>query len=192
MSSNIQASSMVCGRYAKALIRQAESDKKLEAVEQDLKDLKAMIGESEDLKAAIRSPLLSENTVLGAMDAIADKAKFQTTTKNFLSTLVKNGRLSLLEKIIVAFEAALSEKRGEKKVDVKVAQDLSAAQKKELEAALSKAIGADVSVNVSVEPAILGGMIVTVGSKMIDNSVARKLERLRQTLGAQANDSKAA
>lgn len=189
MSTANQASSLVCQRYANALIKQAEVVKKLDKVEKDLHDLFAMIKGSDDLRAVIRSPLLSASALQNAMGAIADKAKFQDVTKNFLGTLIANSRLNALEKIIDAFGDALAKKRGEMKVDVQVAQDLSAKQKKELEASLSKALGGDVSINLRVEPAILGGMIVTVGSRMIDDSVARKLSRLKAAMGSQANEN---
>jgi F-type H+-transporting ATPase subunit delta len=189
LSTANQASSLVCQRYANALIQQAEVVKKLDQVEKDLHDLSAMIGASDDFRAVIRSPLLSATALNNALGAIADKAKFQDVTKSFLGTLIENSRLNALEKIIIAFGDALAKKRGEMKVDVQVAQDLSAKQKKELEASLSKALGGDVSINLRVEPAIIGGMIVTVGSRMIDDSVARKLSRLKAAMGSQANEN---
>tara|TARA_A200000113_G_C8848945_1_gene349579 strand:- start:1125 stop:1688 length:564 start_codon:yes stop_codon:yes gene_type:complete len=186
VSSNNQASTLVCRRYANALITQAENEKKLDKVEKDLKDLSAMIDSSDDLRAVIRSPLLSKEKLHSAISAIAKKAKLQDVTQNFLGTLIENTRLNALEKTISAFDQVLSERRGELKVNVQVAQDITAKQKKDLEAALSKALGGEVSANVSVEPSILGGMVVTVGSKMIDASVANKMARLRSTLGGKA------
>lgn len=189
MSSMSQASSLVCQRYANALIQEAEKAKKLDKVEKDLKDLWAMIESSEDLVTVIRSPLLSQEILSNAIFALAKKAKLQDVTTNFLGVLIQNRRLNALEKIIVSFGEALAKKRGEMSVDVQVAQDLTAKQKKDLESALSKALGGDVAVNARVEPSILGGMIVTVGSQMIDNSVARKIERLKVSMGMQANEN---
>ncbi len=189
LSTSSQASSLVCKRYANALIQQAEVVKKLDKVEGDIKSLLAMITASDELRSVIRSPLVDKGSLSNAVFAIVDKAKFQDVTKNFLGVLIRNSRLNALEKIIAAFGDALSEKRGEMKVDVQVAQDLSAAQKKELEASLSKALGGEVAVNVRVEPAILGGMVVTVGSRMIDDSVARKLSRLKSAMSMQANEN---
>ena len=185
MSSSSQASNLVCQCYANALIQQAESAKALNKVEKDMADLKAMLGASTDLDSVVRNPLLGRESLQAAMFAVADKAKFQSVTKNFLGTLVQNGRLYALAKIIAAFEVVLSEKRGEVKVNVSVAQDLTAKQKKDLEASLSKELGADIVMNVKVEPKILGGMVITIGSQMIDNSVARKLERLKASLEKQ-------
>ena len=189
MSSSNQASSIVSKRYANALIELAEEGKVLDKVEQDFQDLSAMIKDSDDLAFTIRSPLNNEKSLLNAVGALAEKAKFQAVTKNFLSVLVQNGRLNALPKIIEAFEKALDGRRGAITVDVEVAQDLTAAQKKELQAALSKAVGKDVAVNARVEPGILGGMVVTIGSYMIDDSVRRKLERLKVSMGSGANEN---
>jgi F-type H+-transporting ATPase subunit delta len=179
----------VSQRYAKALIELAEESKTLDKVEKDIRDLDAMIEASDDLKSLIRSPLIAEESLLKAMGALADKAKFQKITKNFLGLLVKNGRLGALSKIIGAFSSALDKRRGAIAVNVDVAQDLSAKQKKELEAALSKAMGKDVAVSANVKPDILGGMVVTVGSYMIDDSVRRKLERLKVSMGSGVNEN---
>ena len=189
MTSATNVSSEVGKRYANALIELAESAKTLDKVEQDLKALKAMVEDSADLAGAIRSPLIDQGAMGRVVEAISEKAGFQTVTKNFLGVLVKNRRLFALGEIIGAFTQALAARRGELTVNVQVAQDLTAAQKKDLQAALSKAIGAEVTVRATVEPSILGGMIVTVGSRMIDDSVRRKLERLRVTIGGSANEN---
>ena len=151
-----------------------------------------MIQESPELNAVLRSPILSQNALSKAMNAIADKAKFQDITKKFLGVLIANRRLNALAPIAAAFKEALAARKGEVTVDVQVAQDLTADQKKELQAALSKAMGAEVTVRATVEPSILGGMIVTVGSRMIDDSVRRKLEKLKVAMGGSANQNKAA
>ena len=171
------------------MIELTEEGKTLDKVEADIQDLSAMINDSQDLAFTIRSSRNNENTLMNAINAIADKAKLQPVTKNFLGVLVQNGRLNALPNIVEAFQAALNVRRGAVAVDVDVAQDMSAAQKKELQAALSKAMGKDVAVNVHVKPDILGGMIVTIGSTMIDDSVRRKLERLRVSMGAGANEN---
>lgn len=189
MSSPSPASSVVARRYANALVELAEETKKLDKVEKDLQDLKAMIYSSDDLRSAIRSPLYAEESMLKVVEALAGKAGFQDVTKNFLGLLVKNGRLSSLSKILDAFGAALDKRRGAIVVNVDVAQDLSAKQQKDLEAALSKAMGKDVAVTANVKPDLLGGMVVTVGSLMIDDSVRRKLERLKVSMGSGANEN---
>ena len=189
MAASKQTSSIVSKRYANALIELADDKKNLDKVEKDLSDLAGMIESSEELQFAIRSPLINEASMQKAVMAIADKAKLQDITKSFLGVLVQNGRIEELSNIIKAFNQILDKRRGAITVDVEVAQDLTAKQKKDLQTALSKAIGKDVAVNAKVEPSILGGMIVTIGSQMIDDSVRRKLERLKVSLGRGANEN---
>ena len=189
MSASKQASSVVSQRYANALIELAEDKKNLNKVEKNIADLSAMIEASADLSKTIRSPLIGKESLHKAISAIAQKAKFEDTTIHFLGVLIDNGRLNALPKIIGAFNAALDKRRGALTVNVEVAQDMSAKQKKDLEAALSKAIGKDVAIHATVQPDILGGMVVTVGSYMIDDSVRRKLERLKVSMGKGANEN---
>ena len=189
MTSAVKASSTVASRYAVALIELAEQAKAVKAVEKDLNELSSMIESSADLSVMIRSPLAGSAQQAKALLALANKAKFSDLTKNFLGVLAQNGRVNALEAIIKAFSAELSKRRGEISVTVQVAQDMSAAQKKSLEAAIAKTVGSDVLLDVRVEPSILGGMIVTVGSQMIDDSVARKLERLQAAMSKQSNEN---
>ena len=182
-------SSVIYSRYANALIELAEEKKVLKNVEKDLGELAAMIDDSADLASLIDSPLNDDKTQSEAIVAIAEKAKFNDITKSFLGVVALNGRLELLRGIIKAVNTALDKRRGAVTVDVQVAQDMSAKQQKALEDALSKAIGKDVAVNARVEPSILGGIIVTVGSHMIDDSVRRKLERLKVSMGSSANEN---
>ena len=189
MTSAVKASSAVASRYAVALMDLAEESKALDAVEKDLSELSSMIESSDDLSLMIRSPLAGSAAQEKALLALADKAKFHKLTQNFLGVLAQNGRVNALEAIMEAFKIEASKRRGEVAVNVQVAQDLSAAQKKELEAAIAKTVGSDVMLDVQVEPSILGGMIVTVGSQMIDDSVVRKLERLQAAMSKQSNEN---
>ncbi|MCD8498323.1 MAG: F0F1 ATP synthase subunit delta [Alphaproteobacteria bacterium] len=189
MSASRETSQIVALRYAKALIDLAEESKSLKNVESDLAALEDMLEESADLRAMIASPVISRGNQQAVMTEISKKAGFDKTTLNFLKTLAENRRLYALKKMIDAVRLDLSKRRGEMKAIVKVAQDLTDAQRKELEAALTKSAGVDVSVEVKVEPSILGGMIVTMGSHMIDDSVARKLEKLRITMESGANEN---
>ncbi len=184
-----QSSSIVAARYANALIALSESAKVLDKVEADLRDFTAMIENSQDLATTIRSPLHGQESLTKAIMALANKAKFQDITKNFLGLLIQNRRLNIVTRVIKSFNAKLDERRGAMTVNIEVAQDLSTAQKKSLEAALKKAMGKDVAVIAHVKPEILGGMIVTIGSTMIDDSVRRKLERLKVSMGAISNEN---
>lgn len=189
MSKATQSSNVVSTRYVGALIDLAEEAKKLKDVEKDFADLAGMAASSADFQHLIRSPLIGTTAQLAAVEAIAKKAHFTTLTTNFLKVLVNNRRLNILESVLSAFVAKIAARRGEVVVTVQTAQDLTAAQIKSLEATLKKETGADVVLNTQVEPAILGGMIVTVGSHMIDDSVARKLEKLKASMSGGANEN---
>jgi len=184
-----QSSNVVAARYVGALIDLASDSKKLKDVEKDFKDLTAMVESSADLQAVVRSPLISVAKQESAIEAIAKKARFTTITTNFLKVLVANRRLNILEAVLNVFSEQVSQRRGEVIVTVQTAQDLSAAQVKSLQATLKKETGADIALNTKVSPEILGGMVVTVGSQMIDDSVARKLERLKVSMSGGANEN---
>jgi F-type H+-transporting ATPase subunit delta len=189
VTSATKASSAVATRYAVALIDLAEEAKILDKVDADLGDLRSMMNESSDLAALVRSPRVNRARQEAALDALAEKAKFQKLTRNFLGVLARNRRMAALEAITAAFHKELSRRRGEITVNVQTAQDMTPAQLKALQDALSKSMNADVIVHAKVEPSILGGMIVTVGSHMIDDSVARKLERLKAAMNKQSNEN---
>ncbi len=189
MTSHSQSSSVVATRYVRALIDLAHESKVLDKVEKDFADLAAMTEASTDLQYLIRSPLIVGEQQIAAVEALADKAKLQDLTKNFLRVLARNRRLSILESAFTAFREELSKRRGELAVTVQTAQDLSAKQLSSLQSVLKKQTGADVAINALVQPEILGGMIVTIGSHMIDDSVARKLDRLRHAMGSNSNEN---
>lgn len=184
-----QTSGAAARRYATALVDTAINAKSLEAVEQDLKDFEAMIAGSNDLQNLIRSPLFNRDQQAGAMAAIADKAKFNPVTKNFLQLLADNRRLNIVSAVISAVKDSIQKRRGEVSAQVQVAYPLTDEQRKALQDALSKATGRSVDINLSVNKDLIGGMIVTVGSKMIDDSVKRKLERLERAMKSQSNQN---
>ncbi|NCT40435.1 MAG: F0F1 ATP synthase subunit delta [Alphaproteobacteria bacterium] len=189
MAKAAQSHNVVASRYVGALIDLAEDSKKLKDVEKDFSDLVGMASSSADFRQLIHSPVTSESQQFDAIDAIAKKARFTTITTNFLKVLVQNRRLNILESVLSVFQREVSKRRGEIIVTVETAQDLTAAQMKSLQDTLKKETGADVVLNTKVEPSILGGMIVTVGSHMIDDSVARKLERLKTSMTGGANEN---
>jgi F-type H+-transporting ATPase subunit delta len=189
VTSATKASYALASRYAVALIDLAQDSGNTDQVERDLTELSNMIRDSKDLSLLIRSPSLTRKAQSDALLALADKAGFNKLTKNLFSVLVQNRRLNTLRTIIDAFNEELAKRRGEITVDVQTAQDMSPAQLKSLQESLSKGMGREVSIRAKVEPAIMGGMIVTVGSKMIDDSVRHKLERLKQSMGRQANQN---
>lgn len=189
MTSTVKRLSTVSKRYAGALIDLALEQKNLPKIEKDMDALGAMVEHSDDFRQFLASPLIGKAKQAEALSAITKKSKLQKTTENFLAVLIQNGRLGALPQIVTAFKADAAIRRGELSVQVTVAQDMSAKQAKALQDALKNSVGADVTLNITVEPAIMGGMIVTVGSHMIDDSVARKLERLKTAMAKRSNEN---
>ncbi len=193
MATKNASSGAAARRYATALIETALEAKALDSVEKDLNDLSAMIADSVDLQSVLYSPLFKRAEQKAALAALADKAKFHNLTKNFLSLLAENRRLPILEGVAGAFKNEVAARRGEVNASVQSAAALSDAETKALQKSLSDAMGQNVTLDVSVNKDLIGGMVVTVGSRMIDDSVKRKLERMKQAMksGANQNASKA-
>jgi F-type H+-transporting ATPase subunit delta len=189
VSSQISENNVVAVRYATALLDMAEEAKSIESVEKDLLELEKMILASEDLQSLLQNPLIGQEKQEKALSAIADKAKFNKLTKNFLGVLAQNRRLSAALGIVGAVRKELYKRRGEVEAKVQTAYALSASQTKTLQQELSKVMGSNVTLEVEVDKDLLGGMIVTVGSTMIDDSVRRKLEKLGRAMGASSNEN---
>ncbi len=184
-----QTSGAAALRYATALVEIAADSKNIDSVEQDLNDLEAMMAGSEDLQNLIKSPLMSRQQQHNAIVAVAEKAKFQVITANFLCLLAQNRRLNMLSSIINAVRMEFSKMRGEVSAHVASAFKLSPEQEKALQESLTKAMGQTVAVKVDVQEDLIGGMVVTVGSQIIDDSVKRKLERLKIAMKSNANNN---
>lgn len=182
MSSGGASVTGVAGRYATALFELAAEEDSLAEVEQQLTELGEILDASDDLRRLVQSPTFSMDQQAKAVRAIADAAGTSGLTRNFLELLVEKRRLSAISGIIGAFRTLAARHRGEVEADVVSAVPLGDAQKDALKQALRDFAGQDVSMNVRVDPSILGGLIVTVGSRMIDNSVRSKLNRLRYAM----------
>lgn len=169
----------VAGRYATALFELAEAQSALDAVAADLDGIRAMMNESEDLLRLVRSPIYSAEEQGRAFAAILDKAGASGLVKNFVGLVIQNRRLFALPDMISAYRAILAAKRGEMTADVTSAHPLADAQIESLKAALKSATGRDVNINTKVDAALLGGLVVKVGSRMIDSSLRTKLNSLK-------------
>lgn len=170
------------GRYASALYELAHENKTAAAVEQDLGALGQALTESADLAALIRNPQVGRDASAKAMDSVATLLKLSPLTKQFLGVLAANGRLDVLPKAIDAFAAIASAARGEVKAEVTSAHPLSDAQLKALSAKLRLREGKDVTLSASVDPAILGGLVVKIGSTQIDSSIRTRLNTLANAM----------
>jgi len=172
----------VAARYARSLYELAADAKSVEAVEEALGGFEALIGESEDLKRLIESPVFSADEQKAAMDAIVAKSGMPPLAANFLSVVAQNRRLFAVPAMIAAYRDIAARERGEVSAEVTTASELNATQEKQLKAALKEVAGKDVTLAVTVDPSILGGLIVKMGSRQIDTSLKTKLSSLKLAL----------
>lgn len=180
ISGGIQAS--LAGRYALALFGLARDENRLDAVTADLAALRAALDESEDFAALTTSPLIGRQETVKAVAATARAMKLGDITTKFLGVLATNRRLSQLGAIIRAFNLLAARHRGEISAEVTSAHPLDAGQVDALKANLRTRFGTDIAVESRVDLAILGGLVVKVGSQMIDGSIRTKLNTLAQAM----------
>ncbi|CAA7623506.1 F0F1 ATP synthase subunit delta [Magnetospirillum sp. UT-4] len=170
---------VIADRYAAALFDLAETQGSLDRVAADLAALKAMLKESADFRRLIDSPVLSRGDQGKAIAALSASAGFGPLTANFLGLAANNRRLFVLPAIIDAFLRRLAAKRGEVAAHVASAVPLTKAQADSLAATLKTAFGSTVTVETVVDPSLLGGLVVKVGSRMVDSSLKTKLQHLK-------------
>ena len=174
--------SNVGGRYAQALFDLATDEKTVAKVEADLKSLKKMRSESKDFQTLLASPAFSASDKSKALLALVDRADLTQTTRNFLGLLAANGRADTLGDVISAYESLSAKARGVVSAQVTTAVALSAAQSKGVAAALRTALGRDPEIETRIDPSILGGIKVRVGSRLFDASLRSKLDSLKFAL----------
>jgi F-type H+-transporting ATPase subunit delta len=172
----------VAGRYAAALFDLAREAAKLAEVEADLVKFSRLLDESSDLTRLVRSPVISADEQAKALSAILSRAGFNALTSNFLQLVAKNRRLFAVADMIKAFSALAAKSRGEVAAEVASAFALTDAQVAELKKSLKASVGKDVTLNARVDPALLGGLVVKVGSRMVDSSIRTKLQNLKVAL----------
>jgi F-type H+-transporting ATPase subunit delta len=172
----------VGARYAQALFDLALENNELPAIEADLKSIKAMAADSADLRTLIASPAFAAEDKGKGLDAIANAAGFSGTTRKFLGLLAANHRVSALLGIITSFQSLSAAYRGVVSAEVVTAVPMTAAQTSGLAAALRASLGKDPEIETRVDPAILGGVKVRVGSRLYDASLKSKLDSLKFAL----------
>ncbi len=165
--------------YAAALFDLAKSEGSIDAVEAGLNDLQKLASESEDFRRFLRSPVIAADAKAGVADTILAKAQANATVANFVKVVARNGRLFALPAIIKAFQGLTAAERGEVSADVTSAAPLSSAQLKSLADTLKGKIGKTVTLTEHVDPSLIGGLVVKVGSRMIDSSLKTKLTAMK-------------
>lgn len=168
----------LAGRYAVALFELARDQNALDSVGEDLRGLRSLLDESDDLKRLIRSPVLSRDEQGRAIVAIAERAGCHDLTRRFLGLLAHKRRLFALPDVIEAYGVMLARHRGEVSGEVVSAVPLSEAQIEAVQKRLAESTGQSVRLSTAVDPNLLGGLVVRVGSRMIDASLRTKLQRL--------------
>jgi len=171
-------SASLAGRYATALFELATEQKRIESVEQSLAGLGQALGESAELRALTASPVISRQQARSAVAALAQAMQLDSLVGNFLGVLADNRRLAEIRAVIAAFQSLAARQRGEVSAEVISAHPLADDQLEQLRQQLRTRTGSDVAVTTHVDPAILGGLVVKIGSQMIDNSIKTRLNTL--------------
>ena len=170
----------MAGRYANALFELALEEKALDAVKSDLENFDALITANPDLHRLVRSPVFGADEQLKALSAILDKVGIGGLAANFLRVITTNRRLFAVRDMIRGFRALVAKHRGEVSAEVTVAETLNGENLDALKGALKSVTGGkDIDLDIKIDPAIIGGLIVKVGSRMVDSSLRTKLNAIK-------------
>ena len=170
----------MAGRYATALFELARDNKAVDAVKKDLDQFDALANDSADLNRLVRSPVFGADEQLKALSAILAKAGITGLAANFLRVITTNRRLFAVRDMIRAYRALVARHKGEVHAQITVAEQLNANNLEALKGALKNVTGGkDIDLDVKVDPAIIGGLIVKVGSRMVDSSLRTKLNAIK-------------
>ncbi|MEX0852418.1 MAG: F0F1 ATP synthase subunit delta [Bauldia sp.] len=179
MADSTSGSSGVAERYANALFELALDAQSLAPVESDVDQVAALINESADLRRLVRSPVFSADEQTRAVGAVLDRAQIGGLVANLIKVAAANRRLFAVPEMVAAFKRLAARRRGEVTAEVVSAEPLGDAHVAELKQALKASLGKDVELAARVDPALIGGLIVKVGSRMIDGSLRTKLNALK-------------
>ena len=184
MASDGTAASGLAVRYATALFDLAAERNSLDQVASDLAQLKDLLAQSPDLRRFLRSPVLTREQQNQALGSLLQKAGISELTQQFVALVARNRRLFALGGMIEAYLSDLDRRQGKVSAEITVAQPLSESQAEAMNATVKKAYGDKVAISVSVDSRLLGGMVVKVGSRLIDNSLKSKIDKLQLAMKA--------
>ncbi|KAA5596769.1 F0F1 ATP synthase subunit delta [Blastochloris sulfoviridis] len=172
----------MAGRYATALFELALEAGSLDAVSADLDRFEALLNDCDDLRRLVESPVFGSDEQLKAITAVLDKVEIGGLAGNFLKTITANRRLFAVQGILRGYRARVARHKGEVRAQVTVAEPLSDAHRTALAETLNHVTGKDVAIDVTVDPALIGGLIVKLGSRMVDASLRTKLNAIRHAM----------
>jgi len=172
----------IAKRYATAIFDLAKDDKKLPALEGDLNALGGLLTDSSDFRALINSPIYTREEQAKAVAAIAKKVKFSKMMTNALGLMAAHRRLFTLPQLVAVLRDLIAEDKGEVTAEVTAATAMTKAQQDALAKTLKTSVGKDVKINMAVDESLIGGLVVKVGSKMIDTSIRSKLGNLQNAM----------
>ena len=179
MASQLASGDLVSDRYASALYDLAAEKKLVDPVLKDLSNLKNILKDNKDISLVVKSPLITSNDKLNIFESLLKKINANELTSTFLKVIEKNKRFSNLASIITQFMNINSQKRGDVLADITSADELNDDQKNNITNQLKSILGDKLSLSFDVDKSIMGGLIVKVGSKMIDTSLANKINKLK-------------
>ena len=182
MSEPVSISRGIAARYATAVFEIAKENGAIAELESNMDDLSVALAQSAEFRALIASPIYSRDEQSGAIAALADKMGLAEVVKNTFALMAQKRRLFVLPQLIDALRALIAEEKGEVSAQVTSAKKLTAKQLESLEATLKARIGKDVKINAAVDEDLIGGLVVKVGSKMIDTSIRSKLNSLQNAM----------
>ncbi|WP_116083737.1 F0F1 ATP synthase subunit delta [Tropicimonas sp. IMCC34011] len=182
MSETASISNSIAGRYAAALFDLAKGEGKLDVLERDVDTLAAALDQSADLRELIHSPVYTRQEQRTGVLAVGEKAGLDPLTRNTLGLMADNRRLFALPQFVAAAREMIAEDKGEVTADVTSAIELDDSQRGRLAETLKSRFGKDIKLNTTVDDSLIGGLIVKVGSKMIDTSVRARLAALRNSM----------
>ena len=182
MSEPASISSGIAERYATAIFEISKEEKSLSKLEANLTDLAAALDDSEDLSDLIASPVLSRSDQKAAMSGVATKMGLEAVLQNGLALMADKRRLFVLPQLIAKLRDMIAEDKGEVTADVSSAKALTKAQSDKLAKTLKASVGKNVNINATVDESLIGGLIVKVGSKMIDTSIRSRLNSLQNAM----------
>lgn len=172
----------IAARYATAIFELAREDKNLKVLEGDIDALDGALNDSNDFGALINSPIYTRDQQGAAIAALANKMKLSPTVTNSLRLMASKRRLFVLPQLVQGLRDLLAEEKGEVTAEVTAAKALTKAQQDKLAKSLKATVGKDVKINLAVDESLIGGLVVKVGSKMIDTSIASKLSNLQNAM----------